>query len=172
MVTLSEEYFPQFSVGDTVNLAALSKAVNVSHEFLAGYAFEHGLGQPVSEIQAAAAIEGEQLVAQAGPPAARKDTVLCERRWVPRVFVMACPVSLFLRSSCYRPVFMLAIMGSALMLDCLLRLLVFFLFEQFVSIRGLKGVVLWTFQGICGAIRCWPTRNQCFECGQPRSASS
>ena len=27
----------QFFVGDTVNLAALSKAVNVSHEFLAGY---------------------------------------------------------------------------------------------------------------------------------------
>ena len=42
VVTLSEEYFPQFFAGDTVNLAALSKAVNVSHEFLAGYAFEHG----------------------------------------------------------------------------------------------------------------------------------
>ena len=26
--------------------------------------------------------------------------------------------------------------------------------------------------GICGAIRCWPTRNQCYKCGQPRSASS
>ena len=24
----------------------------------------------------------------------------------------------------------------------------------------------------CGAIRCWPTRNQCYKCGQPRSASS
>ena len=44
VVTHSEEYFPQFFVSDTVNLAALSKAVNVSHEFLAGYAFEHGLG--------------------------------------------------------------------------------------------------------------------------------
>ena len=32
-LSLSEEYFPQFFVGDTVNLAALSKAVNVSHEF-------------------------------------------------------------------------------------------------------------------------------------------
>ena len=46
VVTLSEKYFPQSFLGDTVNLAALSKAVNVSHEFLAGYAFEHGLGQP------------------------------------------------------------------------------------------------------------------------------
>ena len=26
--------------------------------------------------------------------------------------------------------------------------------------------------GLCGAIRCWPTRNQCYKCGQPRSASS
>ena len=24
----------------------------------------------------------------------------------------------------------------------------------------------------CGALRCWPTRNQCFKCGQPRSAGS
>ena len=39
---------------DTVNLAGLSNAVNVSHEFLAGYVFEHGFGQPVAEIQAAA----------------------------------------------------------------------------------------------------------------------
>ena len=43
MVTLSEEYFPQFFVGDTVNLAALS---------------------PFSEIQAAAALEGDQLVSE------------------------------------------------------------------------------------------------------------
>ena len=43
VVSLSEELFPQFFEGDTVNLAALSKAVNVSHEFLAGYVFEHGL---------------------------------------------------------------------------------------------------------------------------------
>ena len=62
MVSLSEEFFPQFLVGDTVNLAALSKAVNVSHEFLASYAFEHGFGQPVSEIQAAAVLESDQLV--------------------------------------------------------------------------------------------------------------
>ena len=40
VVSLSEEFFPQFFVGDTVNLAALSKAVNVLHEFLAGYVFE------------------------------------------------------------------------------------------------------------------------------------
>ena len=26
--------------------------------------------------------------------------------------------------------------------------------------------------GLCGAIRCWPTRNQCYKCGQPRGASS
>ena len=65
VVTFSEQSFPQFFAGDTVNLAALSKAVNVSHEFLAGYAFEHGLGQPVSEIQAAAALESDQLVKQA-----------------------------------------------------------------------------------------------------------
>ena len=64
MASLSEEFFPQFFEGDTVNLAALSKAVNVSHEFLAGYVFEHGLGQPVSEIQAAAALESDQLVKQ------------------------------------------------------------------------------------------------------------
>ena len=68
-----EEYFQQFFVGDTVNLAALSKAVNVSHEFLAGYAFEHGLGQLVSEIQAAAGLEGNQLVTQA--VAAREEEV-------------------------------------------------------------------------------------------------
>ena len=89
---------------------------------------------------------------------------------------MASPVSLFLRSLSYHPVLMLATMGSALMLDRLLRLLVFFLIAQFVSIRGFNGVVLWTFRGsgsgICGAIRCWPTRNQCYKCGQPRSASS
>ena len=73
VVSLSEEFFPQFFVGDTVNLAALSKAVNVSHEFLAGYVFEHGLGQPVSEIQAAAVLEGDQLVTQA--VAAREEEV-------------------------------------------------------------------------------------------------
>ena len=73
VVTLSEEYFPQFFVGDTVNVAALSKAVNVSHEFLAGYDFENVLGQPVSEIQAAAALEGDQLVTQT--VAAREEEV-------------------------------------------------------------------------------------------------
>ena len=73
VVTLSEEYFAQLFVGDTVNLAALSKAVNVSHEFLVGYVFEHGLGQPVSEIQAAAVLEGDQLVTQA--VAAREEEV-------------------------------------------------------------------------------------------------
>ena len=26
--------------------------------------------------------------------------------------------------------------------------------------------------GPCGALRCWPRRNQCYKCGQPRSASS
>ena len=49
----------------TLNLPALSQAVNVSHEFLAGYDIEHGLGQPVSEFQAAAVLEGDQLVTQA-----------------------------------------------------------------------------------------------------------
>ena len=62
------------------------------------------------------------------------------------------------------------------MLDCLLRLVVFFLIAQFVSIRGSKGGPLdvprqWQC-GICEAIRCWPTRNHCYKCGQPRSASS
>ena len=28
------------------------------------------------------------------------------------------------------------------------------------------------WHGICGAIRCWPTRNRCYKCGQPRSARS
>ena len=73
VVTLSEEYFSQFFVGDTVNLAAFSKAVNVLHEFLAGYVFEYGLDQPVSEIQAAAALESDQLVTQA--VAAREEEV-------------------------------------------------------------------------------------------------
>ena len=73
MVSLSEEFFPQFFEGDTVNLAALSKGVNVSHEFLAGYVFEHGLGQPVSEIQAVAALDSDQLVKQA--VAAREEEV-------------------------------------------------------------------------------------------------
>ena len=41
VVTLSEKFFPQFFVIVTVNLAALSQAVNVSHEFLADYVFEH-----------------------------------------------------------------------------------------------------------------------------------
>ena len=96
---------------------------------------------------------------------------------VPPVFVMASPVSLSLRSLSYHPVLMLATMGSALMLGCPLRLFVFFLIAQFVSIRGFKGGgpldVSGQWQcGICGAIRCWPTRNQCYKCGQPRSACS
>ena len=66
---------------------------------------------------------------------------------MPPVFVMASPVSLFLRSLSCHPVLMLATMGSALMLDCVLMLLVFYLIAQFVSVRGFKGVVLWTFQG-------------------------
>ena len=68
VVTLSEEFLAQYFVGDTVNLAALSKAVNVSHEFLAGYVFEHGFGEPVEQIQAAAAaiaFEIDQLAMQA-----------------------------------------------------------------------------------------------------------
>ena len=55
VVTLSEEFFAKYFVGDTVNLAGLSNAVNVSQEFLACYVFEHGFGQLVAEIQAAAA---------------------------------------------------------------------------------------------------------------------
>ena len=62
------------------------------------------------------------------------------------VFVMACPVSLFLQSLSCHPVRMLATMGSALMLDRLLRLLVFFLVARFVSIRDCEGAVLWTFR--------------------------
>ena len=72
-VLFQKSFFPQFFEADTVNLAALSKAVNVSHEFLAGYVFEHGLGQLVSEIQAAAALESDQLVKQA--VAAREEEV-------------------------------------------------------------------------------------------------
>ena len=149
VVTLSEEYFLQFFVGDTVNLAALSKAVNVSHEFLAGYGFEHGLGQPVSEIQAAAALEGDQLVTPAvaareeevphfqklGPLLQEKIQFLCERGWCHPC--LSCqpsePLSSVLELSsgsyaCHS--------GKCL-----------FLIAQFVSIRGLKEVVLWTFQG-------------------------
>ena len=160
VVSLSEEFFPQFFVGDTVNLAALSKAVNVSDEFLASYVFEYGLGQPVSEIQAAAALESDQLVTQAvaareeevshfqklGPLLQEKILFFVKEDDATRV-VMASPVSLFLRSLSCHPVLMFATMGSALMLDCLLRLLVFFLIAQFVSFRGFKGVFLWTFQG-------------------------
>ena len=93
------------------------------------------------------------------------------------MFVMASPVSLFLQSSSYRPVLMLAIMGSALMLGCLLRLLDFFpdctvrLYSRLKGSGGLDVPGQWQC-GICGAIRCWPTRNQCYKCGQPRSASS
>ena len=99
------------------------------------------------------------------------------KRMVPPVFVMASPVSLFLQSLSWHPVRMLATMRSALMLDRLLRLLVFFLVARFVSNSRLSGGgpldVLGQWQcGICGAIRCWPTRNQCYKCGQPRSASS
>ena len=55
--------------------------------------------------------------------------------------------------------------------------MVLFLIVQFVSIRGSKGSgpldVPGQWQcGICGAIRCWPTRNQCCKCAQLRSASS
>ena len=50
-VTLSEEYFAQYFVGDTVNLGALSKAVNVSHEFLASYVFEHGFGNRLQKFK-------------------------------------------------------------------------------------------------------------------------
>ena len=52
------------------------------------------------------------------------------------------PLSSVLELSSVR---MLATMGSALMLDRLLRLLVFFLVARFVSIRGFEGVVFWTF---------------------------
>ena len=163
VVSLSEEFFPQFFEG-----AALSKAVNVSHEFLAGYVFEHGLGQPVSEIQAAAALDSDQLVKQAVAAreeevlsfsetrslTARKDPVLCKRGMVRPVFVMASPVSLFLQSLSWHPVRMLAPMGSALMLDRLLRLLVFFLValhgsSLFETARG------WSF-GRSGTVAVWP----------------
>ena len=65
---------------------------------------------------------------------------------VPPVFVMASPVSLFLRSSSYRPVLMLATMGSALMLVCLLRLLDFFLIAQSFLFEG-KREWSFVFQG-------------------------
>ena len=153
VVTLSEEYIAQFFVGDIVNLAALSKAVNVSHEFLAGYVFEHGLGQPVTEIKAAAAaiaFESDQLATQA--VAAREEEVSVLEKLgalmqeMIEFFVKGVGAtrvcrghpseSLSLRSSCCLRVSMCAIMVSALMLDCLLRLLVSFLVAQFVSIRG------------------------------------
>ena len=63
------------------------------------------------------------------------------------MFVMASSVSLFLQSLSWHPVRMLVTMGRALMLDRLLRLLVFFLVARFVSIRDFEGVVLWTFRG-------------------------
>ena len=69
VITLSEEYFPQFFVGDTVNLAALSKAVNVSHEFLGVNRVAETQAAAVA-TQAVAAREAESLFFN-----------FCERRW-------------------------------------------------------------------------------------------
>ena len=64
-----------------MNLAALTKAVNVSHEFLASYVFEHGLGQPVSEIQAAAALESDQFRGKKRSLIFRNSLPWCKKRY-------------------------------------------------------------------------------------------
>ena len=142
-----------------MNLAALSNAVNASHEFLAGYAFQHGLGQPVSEIQAAAALDCDQLVMQA--VAAREEEVSHFQKLGPllqvkiQFFVKGDGATRVCHGQPSEPLssvlelssgFFACLLGSALIFDCLLKLF-FFLIAQFVSIRDLKGVVLWTFQG-------------------------
>ena len=139
-------------------LPALVAALNVSHEFLAGYAFEHGLGQPVSEIQAAAALEGGQLVTQAareeevshfqklGPLLQEKIQFFVKGNGATRVChgQPSEPLSSVLEPSsgfyaCHNGKCLdvgLSIEALGLFLDCTVRLYL-----------RLKGVVLWTFQG-------------------------
>ena len=190
VVSLSEEFFPQFFEDDTVNLAALSKAVNVSHEFLAGYVFEHGLGQPVSEIQAAAALESDQLVKQA--VAAREEEVSHFQKLGPllqekiQFFVKGDGATRVCHGQLSEPLSSVLELASGsyachngkcldvgssiealgLFPGCTVRL--------YSRPQGGGPLdVPWQWQcGICGAIRCWPTRNQCYKCGQPRSARS
>ena len=190
VVSLSEEFFPQFFEGDTVNLAALSKAVNVSHEFLAGYVFEHGLGQPVSEIQAAAALDSDQLVKQA--VAAREEEVSHFQKLGPSLqekiqfFVKGDGATCVCHGQPSEPLSSVLELASGshachngkcldvgssiealgLFPGCTVRL--------YSRLRGggpLDVPGQWQC-GLCGAIRCWPTRNQCYKCEQPRSASS
>ena len=89
---------------------------------------------------------------------------------------MAIPVNLFLRSSCCLQISMLATMESVLMMDCLFEALGLFLGCTVRLHSRLKGGGPLDVPGqwqcaICGALMCWPTRNQCYKCGQPRSAS-
>ena len=161
-------------------MAALSNAVNVSHEFLAGYVFEDGLDQSVSEIQAAAALESDQLVTQA--VAAREEEVSHFQKLGPllqekiQFFVKGngatrvChgqssePLSSVLELSsgsyaCHNGKCLdvgLSIEALGLFRDCTVRL----------YSRLQRGGPL----DVPG--RCWPMRNQCYKCGQPRSANS
>ena len=173
-----------------MNLAALSKAVNVSHEFLAGYVFEHGLGQPVSGIQAAAALESDQLVKQA--VAAREEEVSHFQKLDPllqekiQFFVKGDGATRVCHGQLSEPLSSVLELASGsyachnekcldvgssiealgLFSGCTVRL--------YSRLRGGSPLDVpgqWQC-GICGAIRCWPTRNQCYKCGQPRSASS
>ena len=167
VVTLSEEFFAQFFVGDTVNLAALSKAVNVSHEFLAGYVFEHGLGQPVTEIQAAAAaiaFESDQLATQA--VAAREEEVSVLEKFGP---LMQEKIQFFVKGDGATRVCR-GHPSESLSLSSVLVL-----YPGLYVCHGVKfhdvGLSQWQC-ATCGALRCWPTRNQCYKCRQPRSAGS
>ena len=54
-VLLTEEFFADCYKGDTVDLAKLSKHLHVSHDFLAGFVFENGMGGPVEAVYDAAA---------------------------------------------------------------------------------------------------------------------
>ena len=190
VVTFSEEYFTQFFVGDTVNLAALSKAVNVSHEFLAGYVFEHGLGQPVSEIQAAAVLESDQLVKQA--VAASEEEVSHFQKLGPllhekiQFFVKGDGATRVCHGQPSEPLSSVLELASGsyachngkcldvgssvealgLFPGCTVRLYSWLRGGGPLDVPG-----QWQC-GLCGAIRCWPTRNRCYKCGQPRSASS
>ena len=143
-----------------------------------------------SEIQAAAALEGDQLVTQA--VAARDEEVSHCQKLGPllqeklQFFVKGdgatrvChgqpsePLSSVLELSsgsyaCHNGKCLdvgLSIEALGLFPDCTVRL--------HSRLRGggpLDVPGQWQC-GICGAIRCWPTRNQCYTCGQPRSASS
>ena len=91
-------FFAECFVGDTVNLMALSNALNVPRDFLTVYVFEHGLGGVVADIQAVApACASENTWRQckrqqqgkqrspffflSRPLCTGKDSVLCEKGW-------------------------------------------------------------------------------------------